>query len=174
MHRATLVSHNYKGYQMLTVKNQGDSAMTLNPANRRSVNLRLAISLLCTAAAIQTVPALAETPTSEGSALDEIIVTGSRQTGLKASDSPAPIQIVSAEALKSAGAPDLMTALTALVPSLQMQAFGFDMAGQTLQARLRGVSPNDVLVLVNGKRRHTTANLAVDTGSPFQGGAVPI
>jgi iron complex outermembrane receptor protein len=39
-----------------------------------------------------------------------------------------------------------MSALAALVPSLQMQAFGFDMAGQTLQARLRGVSPNDVLV----------------------------
>ncbi len=53
-----------------------------------------------------------------------------------------------------------MSALTSLVPSLQMQAFGFDMAGQTLQARLRGVSPNDVLVLINGKRRHTTANLA--------------
>jgi iron complex outermembrane recepter protein len=158
---------------MLTFKNHGDSAMPLNPAARRSINLRLAISLLCTAAAIQTAPAFAETPTSEGSSLDEIIVTGSRQTGLKASDSPAPIQIVSAEALKSAGAPDLMTALTALVPSLQMQAFGFDMAGQTLQARLRGVSPNDVLVLVNGKRRHTTANLAVDTGSPFQGGAGP-
>jgi iron complex outermembrane receptor protein len=45
------------------------------------------------------------------------------------------------------------------------------MAGQTLTARLRGVSPNDVLVLINGKRRHTTANLAVDTGSPFQGAA---
>ena len=64
------------------------------------------------------------------------------------------IQIVGAEALTS-GAPDPMSTL---VPSLQMQAFGFDMAGQTLLARLRGVSPNDVLVLVNGKRRHTTAN----------------
>jgi iron complex outermembrane recepter protein len=73
--------------------------------------------------------------------------------------------------LKAAGAPDLMSALAAVVPSLQMEAFGFDMAGQTLQARLRGVSPNDVLVLINGKRRHTTANLAIDTGSPFQGGA---
>ncbi len=78
---------------------------------------------------------------------------------------------MSAQALVSSGAPDLMSALATLVPSLQMQAFGFDMAGQTLQARLRGISPNDVLVLVNGKRRHTTANLAVDVGSPFQGGA---
>ena len=73
--------------------------------------------------------------------------------------------------VKASGGSDLMSALAQVVPSLQMQAFGFDMSGQTLQARLRGVSPNDVLVLVNGKRRHTTANLAIDTGSPFQGGA---
>ena len=64
-----------------------------------------------------------------------------------------------------------MSALAQLVPSLQMEAFGFDEGGQTLLARLRGLSPNHVLVLVNGKRRHTTANLAVDSGSPYQGGA---
>jgi iron complex outermembrane receptor protein len=103
--------------------------------------------------------------------IDEVIVTGTREQGIKAVDSATPIQVISAEALKSSGAPDLMSALAQVVPSLQMEAFGFDMAGQTLQARLRGVSPNDVLVLINGKRRHTTANLAIDTGSPFQGGA---
>ena len=106
-----------------------------------------------------------------GDAIDEVIVTGTREQGIKAVDSAAPIQVVSAEVLKASGAPDLMTALSQVVPSLQMEAFGFDEAGQTLQARLRGVSPNDVLVLINGKRRHTTANLAIDTGSPFQGGA---
>jgi iron complex outermembrane receptor protein len=103
--------------------------------------------------------------------LDEVIVTGTREVGTRAVDSAAPIQIVSAEALKASGAPDLMAALAATVPSLEMQAFGFDMAGQTLQARLRGVSPNDVLVLINGKRRHTTANIQIDQGTPFQGGA---
>ena len=104
--------------------------------------------------------------------LNEIIVTGSRTSGIKAADSPAPIQLFSARRVaKSRRRPDLMTRLAALVPSLTLQAFGFDMAGQTLQARLRGLSPNDVLVLIDGKRRHTTANLAVDTGSPFQGGA---
>ena len=110
-------------------------------------------------------------PAGTGDSLDEVIVTGTRELGTKAVDSAAPIQVVSAEALKTSGAADLMSALAQVVPSLQMQAFGFDMSAQTLQARLRGVSPNDVLVLINGKRRHTTANLAVDTGSPFQGGA---
>jgi len=132
---------------------------------------------ICAAVAL-THPALVLADTADATAaagsgdLDEVIVTGTRETGMKAADSPAPIQIVSAEELKNVGgAGDLMSALAQLVPSLQLQAFGFDMSGQTLQARLRGVSPNDVLVLINGKRRHTTANLAIDGGSPFQGGA---
>jgi iron complex outermembrane receptor protein len=152
--------------------------MFMGSSNTQKLKLRLAIAMLCaSASAVHSSPALADTAaaatteTADTSALDEVIVTGSRQTGITAAESAAPIQIVSAEALKTSGAADLMGALTQLVPSLQMQAFGFDMAGQTLQARLRGVSPNDVLVLINGKRRHTTANLAVDTGSPFQGGA---
>lgn len=146
-------------------------SMTLAQNDARSGKSCAALGRLCAAALFLSAQAFADLPTTGESDLDEVIVTGSRQTGIKASDSAAPIQIVSAEALKAAGAPDLMSALSSLVPSLQMQAFGFDMAGQTLLARLRGVSPNDVLVLVNGKRRHTTANLAVDTGSPFQGGA---
>jgi iron complex outermembrane receptor protein len=106
------------------------------------------------------------------SSLQEVIVTGTRQEGLTAAESAAPIQILSAEALQAAASsPSLMAALSQLVPSLTMQAFGADMAGQTLQYRLYGLSPNDVLVLVDGKRRHTTANLAVDVGSPYQGAA---
>jgi iron complex outermembrane receptor protein len=145
--------------------------MLSNPRKRQSVILRTAIAALCAAAA-STAALAADTGAADtAGSLDEVIVTGTREVGIKAVDSAAPIQIVGAAELKNAGAPDLMSALVTLVPSLQMQAFGFDMSGQTLQARLRGVSPNDVLVLINGKRRHTTANLAVDTGSPFQGGA---
>ncbi len=122
--------------------------------------------------AVLTAQTVASNSAASTGDLDEVIVTGTRETGLKAADSPSPIQVISADELKAAsGSGDLMSTLAQLVPSLQMQAFGFDMAGQTLQARLRGVSPNDVLVLINGKRRHTTANIAIDTGSPFQGGA---
>src|SRR5271165_1928131 len=147
--------------------------MSFKPRIKRDVILRTAIAALCAVTAVHAPRTLADTAAgtaAEGS-LDEVIVTGTRELGIKAVDSAAPIQIVSSAELRRAGTTDLMGALASLVPSLQMQAFGFDMAGQTLQARLRGVSPNDVLVLINGKRRHTTANLAVDTGSPFQGAA---
>jgi iron complex outermembrane receptor protein len=108
--------------------------------------------------------------TASEASLQEVIVTGTRQTGLEASESPAPIQIVSSVQLSETGKPDLMSALATLVPSFVVQAFGFDLQNQTIEAKLRGLSPNHVLILVNGKRRHTTANLAVDQ-SAFEGGA---
>ena len=101
----------------------------------------------------------------------EVIVTGTRQKGIAAAESAAPIQIIAGDALQATGKTNLIDALAQLVPSFQAQAFGFDMANQTLQARLRGLSPNHVLVLVDGKRRHTTASLAIDGGSAYSGGA---
>ena len=103
--------------------------------------------------------------------LEQVIVTGTRQTGIVAAESSAPIQIIAGDALQATGKSTMIDALAQLVPSFQAQAFGGDMANQTLQARLRGLSPNHVLVLVDGKRRHTTANLAILSGSAYSGGA---
>ena len=112
-------------------------------------------------------PADAAAPASSG---DEIIVTGTRAIGITAAESAAPIKLVGAEAIQHVGQPNLNQVLTQLVPSFTAQAFGGDTANLTLSARLRGLSPNHTLVLVNGKRRHGTANLAV-LGGPYQGAA---
>jgi iron complex outermembrane receptor protein len=105
-----------------------------------------------------------------GDNVEAVIVTGTRRSGLKAVDSASPIQVLDSGSLERTGQPDLIQALAQNMPSFTAQAFGGDTANLTLSARLRGLSPNDTLVLVNGKRRHTTANLAVLAG-PFQGGA---
>ncbi len=107
---------------------------------------------------------------SSSTEVDTIIVTGTRTTGLKAVDSPAPITVLDSTALARVGQTDLIQAIAQNVPSFNAQAFGGDTANLTLSARLRGLSPNHALVLINGKRRHGTANLAV-LGGPFQGGA---
>ncbi len=99
-----------------------------------------------------------------------VIVTGTRATGLKVENSASPIQVLDSSSLSRTGQPDLMQALAQNLPSFNAQAFGSDMANMTLSARLRGLSPNNTLVLINGKRRHGTANLAV-LGGAFQGGA---
>ena len=100
----------------------------------------------------------------------EVIVTGTRQTGVTAADSAAPIQVVGAGALKRVGQPDLIQSLAQNLPSFNAEAEGGDTANLTLTAALRGLNPNDTLILVDGKRRHPTSNLHVD-GSPYQGAA---
>jgi iron complex outermembrane receptor protein len=111
-----------------------------------------------------------DTPPDPQTEVDTIIVTGTRQTGLRVIDSPAPVQVVDTSTLERTGAVDLRLGLANLVPSFNAQAFGGDTANLTLSARLRGLSPNQALVLVNGKRRHTTGNLAVLSGV-YQGAA---
>ena len=103
--------------------------------------------------------------------VSEVIVTGTRQVGVKAEDSAAPIQVVGSRSLTLTGNTELATSLATSVPSLNFKANSLDSAAVNIQAALRGVSPNDTLVLVDGKRRHATANLAIDNGSPYSGSA---
>ena len=122
---------------------------------------------VATAGAVHAAAAEGAADVSE---VDTVIVTGTRTTGLRAVDSPAPITVLDSTALSRVGQSDLIQAIAQNVPSFNAQAFGGDTANLTLSAKLRGLSPNHALVLVNGKRRHGTANLAV-LGGPFQGGA---
>jgi iron complex outermembrane receptor protein len=110
------------------------------------------------------------TASSSATAVGEVIVTGTRQTGVTAENSAAPIQVVGAGALKRVGQPDLIQSLAQNLPSFNAEAEGGDTANLTLTAALRGLNPNDTLVLVDGKRLHPTSNLHVD-GSPYQGAA---
>jgi len=131
--------------------------------------------LLAAAAAAQLAPANSATPPNAGpnsAASNTIIVTGTRFSGLRAKDSPEPVQVVSGDAIQRSGPPNLSNALSTLLPSLNTQAVGNDLANETLAARLRGLSPNHTLVLVNGKRRHGSGNLSI-LSSAFQGGAAP-
>lgn len=135
--------------------------------------------LLATSALSLAIPAVAradQAPAGEAAASvpatqTDIIVTGTRTSGTRAADSAAPIVLVGASALQNSGQQDLRQTLAQTLPSLNIQGFGGDTANLTLTAALRGISPNDTLVLVNGKRRHFTANLAVLAGSPFSGSA---
>ncbi len=101
-----------------------------------------------------------------------IIVTGTRAVGMQAAESAAPIQVLSQEAISHVGQPNLNQVLTQIVPSFTAQTQGTDLSSFSLSARLRGLSPNHTLVLVNGKRRHGNGILQVISGA-FQGSAAP-
>lgn len=127
--------------------------------------------LLFTTTALALFAPMAAQAADQAEPSSEIIVTGTRQTGMKAADSAAPIQLIGTQAFQSVGQQDLTQVLAQTLPSLNFQGFGGDTANLTLSAALRGINPNDTLVLINGKRRHTTANLAVLGGSPYSGSA---
>lgn len=112
--------------------------------------------------------AMAQAPADDQ--LEEIIVTGTRTSGLRAADSPAPVQVLGADLLRKTGQPTLIQALAQNVPSIQAQSFGSDTQAFNLSFKLRGLSPNHTLVLINGKRRHGMANVAV-SGGPYGGNA---
>ena len=125
-------------------------------------------SLLATQAFAQAAPA----PTGEEANVEAIVVTGTRTTGLRAVDSAAPVQVLGADVLKRVGQPDLVQSLAQSLPSIQAQAQGSDEAAFNLSFKLRGLSPNQALILVDGKRRHGTANINI-AGGPYGGGAAP-
>ncbi len=118
-------------------------------------------------------PALAQNRDSAEN--ETVIVTGTRVQGMTAADSAAPITVLGSDSLThGSGSGDLRAALGQTVPSFTAESFGGDTANLTLAAALRGLSPNDTLVLVNGKRRHGTANLNVGGGSSGGGAAADI
>ena len=138
--------------------------MAIRSTNTRQLTTVIAAVTMCVVAPALRAQALGGSSNSStsGDVLSEVVVTGTRQGGLAASESPAPIQILSASALEAAsGNPDLMQTLAQIVPSLTYQAFGFDMSNQTLQARLKGLGPNHVLVLIDGIPRRIWRSIAV-------------
>nr|WP_083301969.1 TonB-dependent receptor [Kozakia baliensis] len=99
---------------------------------------------------------------------EAIVVTGTREIGKKARDAIAPLDIVTHKQLATTGQGTLRDALGLLLPSLTTPTAGFDAGAMTDTISLRGLNPNETLILVDGKRRHTTANIYADPG-PQQG-----
>jgi len=92
--------------------------------------------------------------------LSTVIVTGTRADNRTESSSLTPIDVVSAKVLQQTGTTELSTALSRIIPSLTFpRPAAADTADSQRPAQLRGLSPDQVLVLVNGKRWHPGAIL---------------
>ncbi len=102
--------------------------------------------------------AVAAAPVAKDSE-NTIIVTGTRDVGVKAQDSATPIQVVGAEALEATGATTAFDALRDIMPSFSANGWSADASELVRAARLRGMNPGEVLILINGKRRHQAASI---------------
>jgi len=104
-----------------------------------------------------------EAPVRASSTLDTVIVTGTRVSDRTVAESQSPIDIISPEALQATGTVELATALARALPSLNFPRPAItDGTSGVRPAQLRGLSPDQVLVLVNGKRRHISALVNVN------------
>jgi iron complex outermembrane receptor protein len=98
-----------------------------------------------------------------GLSLDQIVVTGTRRPERTAVEAPVPIDVLSAEDLQNTGLTETSQIIQMLAPSFNFPRPSVnDGTDHVRPATLRGLGPDQVLVLVNGKRRHTTALVHVN------------
>jgi iron complex outermembrane receptor protein len=103
--------------------------------------------------------------------IEEVVVTGSRVPGRTATDSAVPIDVVGGEEFENMGSSDMDDMLRNLLPSYNVSRYAIsDAATLTRPANLRGLPPDNTLVLVNGKRRHR-ASVIAELGGSLSAGA---
>ena len=104
--------------------------------------------------------------------IEELVVVGSRaQQARSPADLPVPVDVVGGDEFLSHGSTDMDSLLAALVPSYNVSQEPISDASTFIRpAQLRALPPDATLVLVNGKRRHRAAVIAL-LGSGVSGGA---
>ena len=139
---------------------------------RKSIHLGGALGAL--ALSLSVTPAAAQGTSGQVASEDDgqaIIVTGTRRTDRTVADSTVPIDVINAEALQSSGTTETNRLLNNLVPSFNFPQPSLTDGTDSLRpATLRGLAPDQVLVLVNGKRRHLSSLLNLN-GSVGRGSA---
>ena len=122
--------------------------------------------LTATSALAQTSPPSATAPTTEvakkrdeAAVLDTVTIVGSRRANASATDTVVPVDFIPlAKVSEQGGQFDLGQTLQYISPSFNStRQTGADGADLVDSAALRGLGSDQTLVLVNGKRRHTTA-----------------
>lgn len=135
--------------------------MKPHPLTARAATLRpflptmLVASLLATGASAQpAASAAADQPIK----LEAFVSTGTRFTNRTITESPVPIDVITRSDLTTGGYTETAQILQTLVPSFNFPRPSLtDGTDHIRPATLRGLAPDQTLVLINGKRRHSSA-----------------
>lgn len=102
--------------------------------------------------------------------LSEVTIIGSRSKNRVKTDVPVPVDVFNiADITKGAPQTSVTQILNYVAPSFTSNATSTaDATDHVDPAQLRGLGPDQVLILVNGKRRHTSALVNIN-GSPGRG-----
>jgi len=119
------------------------------------MNYRHILFAAASAATLWAGAAAAQTASAE---VEELVVTGTRTEGRSRLDTLAPVDVVSQEALTRSGVTEVNQALSVALPSYNFPRPGLADGTDTVRpATLRGLAPDQTLVLVNSKRRHSAS-----------------
>lgn len=112
-------------------------------------------------------PAVAQTQSAfTTEELESIFVIGTRIGERTVLDTPVPVDVLAGDELRATGAVagELGQALSVLAPSFNFPRQSNSGSSDLVRAgQLRGMSPDQMLVLVNGRRRHTSAIVNTET-----------
>ncbi|MET1254522.1 TonB-dependent receptor plug domain-containing protein [Aliikangiella maris] len=104
----------------------------------------------------------------------KMVIVGSRAAPRSISDSPVPVDVISAEEITASGTSDMTSLLASVAPSFTVNEQPIsDAATMVRPANLRGLSPDSTLILVNGKRRHRSAVITFIGGGIADGSQGP-
>ena len=134
--------------------------------------LSLAIAAALSAAPLHAQSSSAATGAQDDTqTLDAVVVTGTRVAGRSRNDTAAPVDAIGVQQLERTGSPEINQALSVALPSFNFPRPGLTDGTDTVRpAQLRGLAPDQTLVLVNSKRRHSAALVNVN-GSVGRGSA---
>jgi iron complex outermembrane receptor protein len=125
------------------------------------LSLTPTIALLACAAAVS--PRAGADPAGSSNTLQTVVVTGTRASDRTVATSLSPIDVITPKDITDTGAPNLATALRTLLPSFNFpQPSVTDATDASQPAQLRGLSPDETLVLIDGKRQHSEAIVNVN------------
>jgi iron complex outermembrane receptor protein len=142
-------------------------------AMNRPALLALAIASALSAGAThaQSTAAVSTEAADDTQTLDAIVVTGTRVAGRSRNDTAAPVDAIGVQQLERTGSPEINQALSVALPSFNFPRPGLADGTDTIRpAQLRGLAPDQTLVLVNSKRRHS-ASLVNVNGTVGRGSA---
>jgi iron complex outermembrane recepter protein len=130
----------------------------------------LRVSQVGYAAATQSVTVAAGQTVSRNFALtpsavqiDEIVAVGTRRADRTVTQSPVPVDVVTAQVIENTGLTETAQIIQRLAPSVNFPRTSIaDGTDHMRPVTLRGLAPDQVLVLLNGKRRHNTALVHVN------------
>ena len=133
--------------------------------------LFMSAALLAALAGVSGTSVAQEAGEAAAGPLEEVVVVGTRRRDRSAADSPVPVDVVTGDDFLAHGDTDMDNLLSATVPSYNVSQEPISDAATFIRpATLRSLAPDATLVLVNGKRRHRAAVIAL-LGAGISGGS---